>query len=462
MTIAEKFAAYRSRLDGQRIVLLGLGREGFSTYRFIRQYAPTLPLILADSTPHEDLSEMWRSLSDDHCKFITGEHYLDALREATVVFKSPGISPFQADLQQNLTPTAWVTSNTELFFAMSDNPVIGVTGTKGKSTTASLIEQVLKKGTQPPILLGNIGLPPLDELQKADATSIFVAEFSSYQLQDLPYSPHIAVLQDIVPEHLNWHITFEAYVDAKVNILRHQSAQDMLLYNADSEIATRVSQKSPAKKISFGLSSGQATIRDNWLVYENLNITRVADVPLLGRFNLYNVLPAIAIGMEYGIAPQYIAEAIQGFKSLAHRLELVAVVNGVHYYDDSLSTIPQATINAIQAFDTSLVLIAGGYNRGIDYQPLIEAVIEHQDRLRALILFPPTGDIIEHGLGQQVKNVPILHPETMQAAVTHAAEHAISGDVVLMSPASPSYGRFKNYKDRGDQFKEAVMGLKDV
>lgn len=453
-------------IAGRRILILGLGREGLSTYSFLRRALPELPLALADRSPVEQLSaEIRQQLADDkavtlHC----GLDYLSALEGYDLIFKAPGIVPSLPELQAARARGSEISSNTRLFFQLCPGTIVGITGTKGKSTTTSLIYTVLAAGGGDVRLLGNIGIPPLNQLEGASEQTLFVVELSSHQLSDLGRSPQIAVLQNIVPEHLDYYDSFESYVQAKANITRFQSEDQLFVYNAGYEIPRHIAASSKARTLPFaldGLAGDGVTLADGWIVVrsgETLERIMPTDqVPLAGRFNLNNVLPAVAIGRRLGLAPELIAEAVRGFRSLEHRLEFVATIDGVSYYNDSLATVPEAAVAALEAFsDRPVVLIAGGYDRHIDYTPLVDALQARPPR--ALVLFPDTGDTILALLKERGGELPpYARVENMAEAVERASALAQPGDVVLLSPASASFKLFIDYRDRGEQFKAAVL-----
>ncbi|MCA1595424.1 MAG: UDP-N-acetylmuramoyl-L-alanine--D-glutamate ligase, partial [Chloroflexi bacterium] len=310
----------------------------------------------------------------------------------------------------------------------------------------------------------NIGHPPLSGLEGASASTLFVLELSSYQLAFLRRSPHIAVLQNIVPEHLDYHGSFEEYVKAKANITAHQTEQDTLIFNAGYPIPQEIARTSRAQKRPFGLDPAPDRMcfeEDGWIVLrsggELLRVLPVDRSPLRGRFNLQNVMPAVLAGQLFEIPLPAIAESIATFTPLEHRVEAVGVVNGVEYYDDSISTVPEAAIAAMDTFaGRPVVLLAGGHNRGVDYGILARALLERE--VRAVILFRPTGETIAKELdriGGERQPARFL-VETMSEAVEIACQTAQPGDVVLLSPASASYGRYRDFRERGDQFQAEV------
>lgn len=459
--------ALLSQLNGRRILILGLGREGLSTYSFLRRALPEMPLALADRSSAEQLSaELRQQLANDKAVTLhSGPDYLAALADYDLIFKAPGIVPHLPELQAARARGCEISSNTRLFFQLCPGTIVGITGTKGKSTTTSVIYTVLAAGGGDVRLLGNIGIPPLNQLEGANEQTLFVAELSSHQLSDLGRSPQIAVLQNIVPEHLDYYDSFESYAQAKANITRFQSADDLFVYNAGYQIPRQIAATSKARTLPFaleGLEGDGVTLEGGWIVVrsgETLERIMPSDqVPLAGRFNLNNVLPAVAVGRSLGLTPELIADAIRGFRSLEHRLEFVATIDGVSYYNDSLATVPEAAIAALDAFgERPAVLIAGGYDRHIDYTPLADAL--HAKPPRALVLFPDTGDTILAMLKERGGQLPPhARVESMAQAVEQASAFAQAGDVVLLSPASASFKLFIDYRDRGEQFKAAVLG----
>lgn len=454
------------RLQSRSLLVLGLGREGLSTLAFLRRRFPGKPLAVADRQPLAQLDEATRQVieADPNVQAFFGPDYMEHARDYEVICKSPGVYP--SELAGFVAEGQELTSNAALFFECCPGSIVGVTGTKGKSTTTSVIYSVLTRGSGDVRLTGNIGIAPLSSLDGATEATTFVAELSSYQLMYVRRSPHIAVLQNIVPEHLDYHGSFDSYVDSKRNITRYQAPADYLLYNADYPLPLQIAQESKACSLPFAFERHGATgcfLEDNWLTV-NLGgrgerIVRAADVPLKGRFNLLNVMPGVLVGRIMGVPPAEIAEAIRAFKPLEHRLEYAGTVKGVQYYNDSLATVPEATAGAMEAFPGSrFILMLGGFDRGLDYAPLAQAILSNN--VRAMLLFPTTGERIWDTL-LAAAGLNSALPEhhfvtTMHEAVEYAATLAQPGDIVLLSPAAPSFGTFKDYRDRGNQFKAEV------
>jgi UDP-N-acetylmuramoyl-L-alanine---L-glutamate ligase len=421
------------QLADRKILILGLGREGLSTLNFLKKHFPDQKFLVADQEKKEiDFTQV--------AGVYFGENYLEGLTDADIVILSPGISPFTLEIVNAKSEGVKFITATEIFFSNCQSQIIGVTGTKGKSTTSSLIYEILKKGGLKVELVGNLGIPALDLLDKAQSDTIFVFELSSYQLTDLKISPSIAVFTNIYPEHLDYHQNFENYLKAKSNITLHQSTEDYFIYNSDFPELDDLAKKTKAIKVPFSSESYLGNI----------------DTSLLGDFNKLNVTAAMIVGQIMGLGNEIIDAAVKEFKSLPHRLEKVTEKNGITFYNDSLATIPQATIEALKTLDRVETLIAGGFDRGIDYSPLGSAISDSS--IKNLILFPITGEKIWQAVSDAKKdNLPKkFEVSTMEEAVKVAFEETSSGKTCLLSPASSSFNMFKDYAERGEKFKEAI------
>lgn len=455
------------RLTNHTLVIAGLGREGWSSYQFLRARLPTVPILLVDDQPLEKLDRKWSKATakDQYTSFISSEE-AKTLPANAFLITTPGLPPTHPLRAHQQLPT---TSNTQLFFDLLQTgelglkpgsfTTIGVTGTKGKSTTTSLIDHVLKKAGLLTYLGGNIGVPPLDLVINLKPTTkhiYFVLEMSSHQLAELHTSPMMAVVQNIVPEHLDYYASFDEYFMAKTNLTRWQTAQDTVIFNPDFARARQLANLSHGHHLSFRVETF-----DHWLLYQDEPIIKLKDIPLVGEHNLQNVMPAIVIAKQLRIATTTIAEAIRSFTALQDRLELVATIDQVKYYNDSLSTVPEAAMAALKAFtDQSVILLAGGYDRQQDFTELAVAIINHP--VKTVLLFPTTGQRLAEAIktycaGHPASHLPqLIEVKTMAEAVQQAAAVSQSGDIVLLSPASASFGEFKDYRDRGEQFKIAV------
>ncbi|MBP7768453.1 UDP-N-acetylmuramoyl-L-alanine--D-glutamate ligase [Candidatus Woesebacteria bacterium] len=497
MSLQDIATTYLEKLcAGRTIIIFGLAQEGYSTYHFLRKTLPHLSIIAADDKPITELSDNWQQAlaQDSALTYLstTAPGYIETLTTSTqgdipavLIFKTPGI-PFTHQFLQDLALAELedtYCSNTELFFAIITQlplemrpQTIGISGTKGKSTTTSLIYHVLSSAGKTVYLAGNIGVPVLHILEEIAALPVdtyseilAVLELSSHQLQDLPYSPHIAVIQNVTPEHLDYYQDFEEYVAAKSSLTKHQHADDYVVYNPQYEIPAEFATASPAQRLTYSLELEPPRvvghIKNGIFFYNNTPITAIENLPLKGAHNLLNAFPAILIAELFGIAPNQVTHAFKTFKPLPHRLEFVAEKNQLKFYNDSQGTTPEAAIAALRSFpDNSVILLAGGSEKGVSFDEFAEEILEHG--VKKLVLFPPTGVKIEGAVRaaaiqkQAEERLPeITHAHSMQEAFDQATEAAAPGSVVLLSPACASFGLFKNYIDRGNQFKACVERL---
>ncbi|HEY2104147.1 MAG TPA: UDP-N-acetylmuramoyl-L-alanine--D-glutamate ligase [Candidatus Binataceae bacterium] len=464
MTLAE--------LARARVLVLGLGREGLETYRFLRAEFPGRIIGLADRLPIERLAPaVQRDIAADRALTTHfGDGYLASLGGYDVVVRSPGVPLITPAIGQAARAGVRITSHIEIFLANCTGTTIGVTGTKGKSTTASLIHAILRAGGLDAHLVGNIGVPPLSLLRTTGARSYLVIELSSYQLDGIGRSPHVAVLLNIVPEHLDLHGGFENYVHAKQNITRFQSAADILIYNAMYPIPRAIADASRARRLGFsieGKPSPGSFLKSGNVVYRGEQggaevILPAGEVPLAGRFNLQNVLAAVTVGRELGVDRATVARSVRAFKPLPYRLERVGTFGGIVFYNDPLATIPEATIAGLDALGHGVAtILLGGYDRGLDMDGLARR-LRHSE-VSTVILFPPSGARIWAALEREYRGEDSL-PKAfftgdMRTAVSLAGQNTPQGRICLHSPASPSFGLFKDYMERGDLFRRYVREL---
>lgn len=466
----------KKRFLDKPIWIIGVGREGISSYKLLRSYLPNSPITLIDDSPLERLDSQVSAFSNqEYTTFLQSSQVTpDAVNPDIIVFKTPGIPATHPVVSQVARVSAQVTSNTQLFFdIISQFPnsptTIGVTGTKGKSTATSMIYHLLKENGKIAMLAGNIGIPALDlvteimNLEDASAAHV-VLELSSHQLRDLTISPSIAVIQNITPEHLDYYSNFSEYQNAKKAITKYQNEKNAVIYCPRFDAVVNILSDF-AQRYTFDVEpeipeTVTAYATNDALYYGAEKIMAVSEVPLFGKHNLYNTLPSVIIGKMVGLSNSQIAQGIRSFKGLPHRLELVAEINGIRYFNDSQATTPEAAIAALQSFRGAPIhLIAGGSDKGVDLTLFAEEIL--QNRVKTVILFPPMGEVIDQLIQENTKPgqlaVPsIIHVNSMPEAVKIAKEHVSTGDIVLLSPACASFGIFKNYQDRGDQFKKAV------
>jgi UDP-N-acetylmuramoylalanine--D-glutamate ligase len=426
-------------LKNKKILIVGKGIEGNAVLKYLKQHLSN-PVI--DIVDQKD-----------------GDNYLNSQKNYDISIKSPGI---RAELLKIPYTTA-----TNIFMANAKGKTIGITGTKGKSTTTTLIYKMLEKQGFDVHLGGNIGQSPLGFIDNLNDSSWTVLEMSSYQLSDIKFSPYIAVVLMIASEHLDYHKTQEEYVNAKRNILRFQNSQDFAVINKDYPASHESDIHTLAKifRISREREVGDGCFVEGETIWFNSNgkkekIIETNKIKLLGRHNLENVCSASCAAILAGVSKINITKVLEEFGGLEHRLEFVGEKKGILFYNDSLATIPEAAIEAMEALPDTETLIAGGHDRGLNFASLGQYLSKNQ--IKTLILFPPTGKRIWEEVckatseGSRPEKFDV---QTMEQAVRIAAAETLPGKIVLLSPASASFGIFKDYKDRGNQFKEEVGKL---
>ncbi|MBI3494916.1 UDP-N-acetylmuramoyl-L-alanine--D-glutamate ligase [Candidatus Saccharibacteria bacterium] len=423
-----------------KIALLGYGVEGESAYKYYSRTQPDAQFVIYDNANEPKYSV------PSGVEFVGGVNDFHNI-DADIVVKTPAIAP------DKVSSNGQITSVTREFFARCPAPIIGVTGTKGKGTTCTLIAEILKAAGKNVHLIGNIGTPALDELDKITAEDIVVYELSSFQLWDLGKSPHIAVVLMVDAEHLDVHGDLQEYVKAKANIVSHQSPSDVAIYYADNDTARQIGESSVAMKVPYSIPDSLN------IEIDGKEIIKRSDIKLVGQHNLQNIYAAILASWHYSQDTDIIAKVLREFSGLPHRLSFVRELNGVQYYDDSISTTPASTIAALKSFDQPKVLILGGRSKGADFAELAKFLVNTGDT-RVILVGAEAEKIQKSFEAAGFTKYKNLGSETgMQTIVKTSREMAGTNSTVLLSPACSSIGMFKNYADRGDQFKAAVEAL---
>ncbi len=426
-----------------KIAIAGYGAEGKSNYRYFKDRG-----VVTIVDEREDVPDL-----PPEVPTILGQGAFLKLQDFDMVIRAPGLNPNKI----KTSGTIW--SSTNEFFAQCTAPIIGVTGTKGKGTTASLIYSILRAGGKKTLLVGNIGQPSLDVLEEANQTDVVVYELSSFQLWDIKKSPQTAVVLMVEPDHLDVHADIEDYIEAKTNIRRFQGPDDTCFYQASNPLSRRIALGSPygnqAKR--YGVpDDGAVYVQDGQFCLDGRAICPISALRLPGKHNLENACAAISAVWQYVQDSQAIESGLNNFSGLDHRLKSVGTVQGVTFYDDSIATTPGSAIAALDAFEQQKVIILGGSAKGADYQELVEACRETGAKVVAI--GQTGGDIAKMC---RENNVPVrfLGSASMDEIVGEAYDYSEPGSVVILSPASASFDMFVNYGDRGDQFIAAVEKL---
>ncbi|MEI6122671.1 MAG: UDP-N-acetylmuramoyl-L-alanine--D-glutamate ligase [Bacteroidota bacterium] len=444
--------------SNKSILVLGFGIEGKSTYRVIRRILPDAKLAIADANDEIVTSEITKH--NNNCRFMLGKNYLDNLSDFDIVIKSPGISLKQL----HAIDSSKFTSHTELFIRFFKKQIIGITGTKGKSTTSSLIYHIIKQHTSNCILVGNIGIPPFELIDTIDNETVIVYELSSHQLEKTRFSPHIAILLNLYQEHLDHYETFEKYQEAKFNITLNQHKDDYFIYNADDTLISIWLKENNIQRnfMPYSLKShlpDGCFIENSKIHYPNASREIGSEIStisnLQGEHNLLNIMAAICAVKIKGVPDNVVNDALKSFKPLENRMEYVGVYDNVIYYNDSISTIPEATIAALNTLKVVDTLILGGFDRGIYYDDLID-FIENTD-IRNVIFIGKAGKRMQNiYCTKQYVRKKVVYTNNFEEAVLYAKQLTSKNKICLLSPAAASYDMFKNFVERGDVFKQMV------
>lgn len=424
--------AYEYFID-KEVLILGFGREGRSTYKYIRKYLPQFKLTVADQNHI--------NIDDENVTCICGKNYMDCINDFDIVMKSPGISVKNIDVKDNVE----ITCQMEMFLKYAPCKKIGITGTKGKTTTSTLTYLMLKEAEIETCLIGNIGVPVFEMIDLAQQDMVAVIEMSSHQLEFVKTAPEVAIITNIYPEHLDHYNGFEGYVDAKLNVVRYQTKRNILISNADQKIDDFVSFDIKSKRIEISVNADE----DN----EFLKKLAKLNSNLKGKHNAQDIFFASAAANIFGASEKAIERGVAQFYGIPHRMELVGKFKGIKFYNDCIATIPTAVMLAVDALEDVDTLIIGGLDRGIDYKDFIVKI--SQSDINNLICLPETG----HAIGEEVKKIcdkQVVMVEIMQEAVESSFKITCSGKSCLLSPAASSYNRYKNFEEKGNHFKKIV------
>lgn len=443
-----------------KVLILGFGVEGQATLHYLQNSFLGSEFAVAD---RREIKNDELEMENENIKCFFGKDYLKKINEYDLIIKSPGIKPDLPELLKFKKHGGRITSATNIFMSQVKGSVVSVTGSKGKSTVSSLLYAVLKQSGKKVSLIGNIGNPALDALENDSKESFYVYEMSSYQLEDLEKKPQYAFVNNLFPEHLDYHGSLAKYYEAKMNIIAKPSnyyqgaLKQKVFYNAGSENLVEKIQEKTCQKIPFN-DAKDSKIKDNKLIYKGEEIIDTKEVKLLGKHNLENILGVITVAKELGIETETIRKAVREFKNLEHRLEYVGEFQRINFYNDSISTTPESTIQAIESLGKNLeTLIVGGLDRGYNFEELAKVILK--SKIRNLILFPETGERIKTEILRQAEddNLNFYKIDNMQDCVKKSFAITRENKICLLSPASPSYNLFKNFIERGNVYKNFIQ-----
>ncbi len=460
--VNKKLEEFNEYIRFRKVAVIGLGVSNLPLLEYLYEKKAQVT-VFDERTMDEIPSETINKINTYEFSYSFGKNCLKKLNGFNIIFRSPSCLPTRAELQKEADRGAIVTTEVEMLMEMCPCKIVGVTGSDGKTTTTSLINAILKKAGYKTFLGGNIGTPLFTKLPEMEPNDIVVLELSSFQLMNMHISPDIAVITNITPNHLNIHKDYQEYIDAKKCIFKNQNEKGILILNYDNDITRECAKEANGNVVFFSskVKLDNGFIVDGEIIKEctdkvRKHILNTDEVILRGNHNFQNIATALAATktlVDIDIA----VRAIKEFKPVEHRIEFVKEINGVKWYNDSASSSPTRTISGINAFKENIILIAGGYDKNLEYEPLAKPVV---DKVSTLILIGQTAekiyDVVKNESEKENKKVNIYMCDTLEQTIEIAKKSAKKGDVVLFSPASASFDMFKNFADRGHKFKDLV------
>ncbi len=445
---------YKSALRGKKISVIGVGVSNIPLIRFLTENGAVV--TAHDKKNSEALGDKFTQLSALGVEFVLGEDYLGNIPQGTeVIFKTPGLRGDVPELQKAREKGIEVTSEMELFFELCPCEIIAVTGSDGKTTTTTLIGEILKKEGYTCHIGGNIGKPLVAELENIKPEHKAVLELSSFQLFSMKKSPKVAVVTNVTPNHLDWHKDFEEYIESKKNIMKYQSKGDVLVTNSANDITRKMGEEAKGEWRCFS-SKGDALVHltEGGIFYGEEKIIDAGDIVIPGIHNVENYMAAIAATYDY-VSRETVESVAKNFGGVAHRIELVRELDGVKYYNDSIASSPARTTAGLKSFNKKVILIAGGYDKKIPFDEFGQVVNEY---VKKLVLVGVTSDKIEAAVkgAKNFEGLPIFRETAFEEAVKTARACAQEGDIVILSPACASFDLFENFEERGNIFKGIV------
>ncbi len=450
-------------LSGKRVLVVGLGKSGVASALFMK--ARGAKVTVSDTKSGDELRNEIPVLLDHGITVETGGHGDRTFRGQDLIVVSPGVPVDAPPLVQARALGEAVIGEIELAAQYLPGPIVAITGSNGKTTTTTLVGEIMTAAGFPALVGGNIGTPAISLAERAKPETVIVLEISSFQLETIQtFRPKVAVVLNVTPDHLDRHRTFEVYVDAKARIFENQQPSDFAVLNADDITCVAMGARTRAQVFWFSRQKEVqhgACVRDGNIVFRDnagqREILQVSEIPLKGAHNLENVLAAVCAGALMGCAPEKIRQAVCNFKAVEHRLEFVSTIRGVDYYNDSKATNVDATIKALESFPANIHLILGGKDKGSDYTILNDLL---RQRVKRVYTIGAAAAKIESQIVSSKSGGPeVVHADTLENALRKANAVAQPGDVVLLAPACASFDQFKSYEHRGRIFKEVVRSL---
>lgn len=450
-----KIELYNDKLKNSRIAIIGIGVSNIPLVDYLYDLSCDVTIF----NNKELDSNIKKKLDNYKFKYFTGESYLDNLVGFDIIFRSPSCLPTKSELVKAKENGSIITSEVMEVLKLTPSLTIGITGSDGKTTTTTLINEILKSNGYNTFLGGNIGTPLFTKIKDMKKEDIVILELSSFQLMDMNVSPNIAVVTNIAENHLDIHKDFNEYIDAKKNIFKYQDNNSILVVNADNDIVNKFVSKGETRYFSRSKKTNYFYTDGVDIFYKDKKILNKYDIKLRGIHNLENICSALTAIIDLIDLDKSIS-AIKEFNGVEHRLEFVREIDGVKWYNDSVSSSPTRTIAGLNSYDEDIVLIAGGYDKHLDYTPLAKPIL---DKVSKLILLGDTKEKIYNAvtnLNKEIgKDIEIYKCDSLEEVVNTAKKVSKSGEVVLFSPASASFDMFKNFADRGIKFKDLVMKL---
>lgn len=451
-----KVDLFKQSINGKNITVIGIGISNMPLIKFLCDAGAVV--TACDMHDAQWLGENYELCKEYGVNLKLGENYLDDITD-DIIFKTPGMRYDVPQLKAAAERGAYITSEMEVFFDLCPSHIIAVTGSDGKTTTTSIIHNVMEYSGYTTWLGGNIGKPLLSEVEKMKEDDYVILELSSFQLHTMKKSPEIAVITNLSPNHLDWHKDYNEYIEAKTNIYKHMSSSCKIVLNADNDDSMALLPIENAKVMTFSRKNKKSDVylENDYIMYNGKKIININDIKIPGMHNVENYMAATAAIADL-VSDNSIAGIAENFGGVPHRIELVRTLNGVRYYNSSIDSSPNRTINTLNVFPKKVIMISGGKDKGIPYDAIGIPIVEH---VKILILIGATSDKIYEALEAtgRADEVTVIRAKTYEEAVNAAYNNAKDGDVVLLSPASTSFDMFRNFEERGEKFKTLVHGL---